>query len=158
MARQQNTRSINHLKRNILASSRVLHMARASHRLELIKSLLYTTSQNLMQQHVAGSISKISSSVAKHEAPYIITNCVHAGVCCCHCGVAGMQAREKGVDTPSSRQRQQQQQQQSEGLGRMGPLRFRNNRKKAPEVPPAAAAEAATGTKQEGDRAAAGKQ
>ncbi|KAF6258936.1 hypothetical protein COO60DRAFT_1068198 [Scenedesmus sp. NREL 46B-D3] len=52
-----------------------------------------------------------------------------------------LQAREKGADTPSSRQ-QRQQQQQGEGLGRVGPLRFRNNTKKAlaREVSPAAAA------------------
>jgi hypothetical protein len=51
----------------------------------------------------------------------------------------GMQAREKGVDTQSSRQ---QRQQQREGLGRVGPLRFRNSKKAlAEEVSPAAAAD-----------------
>jgi hypothetical protein len=67
-----------------------------------------------------------------------------------------MQAREKGIDTPSSRQ---QKQQQSEGLGRVGPLRFRNNTKKAREASSNAAAPAAEEGKEREDSssAAAGK-
>jgi hypothetical protein len=67
-----------------------------------------------------------------------------------------MQAREKGVDTPSSRQ---QKQQRSEGLGRVGPLRFRNNTKKAREASSNAAA-AGEGEKERenSSNAAAGKQ
>jgi hypothetical protein len=87
------------------------------------------------------------------------TNCVHAALCMAYRlrDADGMQAREKGIDTPSSRLQQQQRQQQSEGLGRVGPLRFRNSTKKAREASSAAAA--AEGDKAQDDSsAAAGKQ
>ncbi|WIA30428.1 hypothetical protein OEZ86_000512 [Tetradesmus obliquus] len=76
-----------------------------------------------------------------------------------------IKAREKGVDTPSSRQQRQQQQQQP-GLGKVGPLRFRNSKQAlAKQLSPAAAADDrreqpadASSSSSSSSSAAAGKQ
>ncbi|WIA10372.1 hypothetical protein OEZ85_010564 [Tetradesmus obliquus] len=70
-----------------------------------------------------------------------------------------IKAREKGVDTPSSRQQRQQQQ---PGLGKVGPLRFRNSKQAlAKDVSAAAAADGGREQPADGSSsssAAAGKQ